>query len=383
MIHFEVSAPGKVILFGEHAVVYGKTALAASVDLRTTVDFKELPENEQCIRLSMPKVFLDLSLPLEQIRRFCFSDNSPKVNDSYETFYGNIQKLVETMNIPKAPQRQSLEAFFYLLVSIAQNEGINVKPFEVNVNTALTIGSGLGSSASFAVSLATAFLHWSRLQKGTPEVLDSTYLKIISKYALNCERIMHGTPSGIDNSVCTYGSIIKFKKGESLEPIYGVKSMRVLLVDTRVQRSTKALVERLIELKNKYPNIFGPIFDAIDNVSNEALNIIKKMRSFPESSDALLYAVYQELMTLIELNQGLLSSCQTSHPSLDRICAEAKNYGLAAKLTGAGGGGYAYILLLPDTPSETISSISRKLIANGYLVSLTNLGGPGVQIHLD
>lgn len=83
----------------------------------------------------------------------------------------------------------------------------------------------------------------------------------------------------------------------------------------------------------------------------------------------------------MEVNQGLLATCHVSHPSLDRICAEAKNYGLAAKLTGAGGGGYAYILLLPDTPTETITSISKKLIANGYLITLTNLGGAGVQLH--
>ena len=83
----------------------------------------------------------------------------------------------------------------------------------------------------------------------------------------------------------------------------------------------------------------------------------------------------------MKVNQGLLDTCHLSHPSLDAICAEAKNYGLAAKLTGAGGGGYAYILLLPTTPNEVISSLSRKLIANGYLVTLTNLGGSGVEIH--
>ena len=87
------------------------------------------------------------------------------------------------------------------------------------------------------------------------------------------------------------------------------------------------------------------------------------------------------MQVLIEVNQGLLATCQVSHPSLDRICAEAKNYALAAKLTGAGGGGYAYILLLPDTPNEAITSITKKLIANGYLVTLTNLGGAGVTIH--
>lgn len=87
------------------------------------------------------------------------------------------------------------------------------------------------------------------------------------------------------------------------------------------------------------------------------------------------------LQILINMNQGLLATCQVSHPSLDRICAEAQNYALAAKLTGAGGGGHAYILLLPDTQPETIASISRKLIADGFTIKLTTLGGPGVQIN--
>lgn len=87
------------------------------------------------------------------------------------------------------------------------------------------------------------------------------------------------------------------------------------------------------------------------------------------------------LQTLININQGLLSTVQVSHPSLDRICAEAQKHSLAAKLTGAGGGGYAYILLLPDTISETISVISQKLNADGFSVTLTSLGCDGVKIH--
>lgn len=87
------------------------------------------------------------------------------------------------------------------------------------------------------------------------------------------------------------------------------------------------------------------------------------------------------LQTLINMNQGLLATCQVSHPSLDSICAEAQSYGLAGKLTGAGGGGHAFILLLPETQPETISSLSRKLIADGFTVKLTFLGGSGVQVH--
>ncbi|XP_015127103.1 mevalonate kinase isoform X2 [Diachasma alloeum] len=350
-MEFRVSAPGKIVLYGEHAVVYGKTAVAASLDLRTTLEFKEI--EDQIVGLSMPKVRLQVNIP----------------------------NYVEKIGYTNLQQKLALEAFFYLLIAISQVEGLSVRPFRIAIDSALAISSGLGSSASFAVCIATCFLHLSNAQKNELSSLDANELEKISRFAFSCEKIMHGTPSGIDNSVCTYGSIIEFRRGETLEPILGAMQMRVLLVDTRVQRSTKAQVDKLEALKRRYPSIFGPVIEAIDNVSKEALEVIKTVRSLPGDGGEGLHSSYQQLMTLMEVNQGLLATCQTSHPSLDRICAEAKNYGLAAKLTGAGGGGYAYILLLPDTPTETITSISKKLIANGYLVTLTNLGGAGVELH--
>ncbi|XP_011298860.1 mevalonate kinase [Fopius arisanus] len=376
-MEFKVSAPGKIILYGEHAVVYGKTAAAASLDLRTTLEFKEL--DDEVITLSMPKVRLQINISVNEIVNYFLSNDCPEFLD-HENFYPHVQKFVERIGYTNLQQKLALEAFFYLLIGIAQVEGLRVRPFRVTMDSALAISSGLGSSASFAVCIATCFLHLSRVQKNEVSCLDGKQLESISRFAFSCEKIMHGTPSGIDNSVCTYGSIIEFRRGEVLEPILGAKQMRVLLVDTRVQRSTKALVDKLGELKRRYPSIFGPVLEAIDQVSKEALLVIKRLRNL-SGEDEGIHTNYQQLMTLMEVNQGLLATCQVSHPSLDRICAEAKNYGLAAKLTGAGGGGYAYILLLPDTPTETITSISKKLIANGYLITLTNLGGAGVQLH--
>ncbi|XP_026670975.1 mevalonate kinase [Ceratina calcarata] len=382
MIQFKVSAPGKVILFGEHAVVYGKTAVAASVDLHTTLQFTELPETDEIVKVYFPKVNLFVSITLQQIREFFLTNNDAGLVDNHEMFYNKVKEFVGIVKFANAQQKFSLEAFFYLFIYIAQKETIHVKPFQVQLDTDLAIGSGLGSSASFAVCLAACFLHWSRLQKDIYEKSDfsSPDLDIISKYAMACERIMHGNPSGIDNSICTYGSLIEFKKNDYMKPIGDVPPMKILLVDTRVNRSTKVLMERLLELKIRYPVIIDLIMDSINNISKEAIKLIEKLKSYPCTNDKSLLDGYSQLMTLINMNQGLLATCQVSHPSLDRICAEAQNYALAAKLTGAGGGGHAFILLLPDTQPETITSISRKLIADGFTVKLTTLGGPGVQI---
>lgn len=80
------------------------------------------------------------------------------------------------------------------------------------------------------------------------------------------------------------------------------------------------------------------------------------------------------------MNQNILSILGVSHPLLDKICNEAREHGLAAKLTGAGGGGHAFILIPPNTADETISRISQKLIANGFKVIQAQVGCHGVTI---
>lgn len=384
MISFEVSAPGKVILFGEHAVVYGKTAIAASLDLRTNLKFKELLNVEDVIKLNFDSIHLIVSVSIQYIRKYISIYRSLEVKNNHDNFYDHIQQFVRLIGYNNLQQKLSLEAFVYLLIYISEKEQIDIKPAELHLSTELSVGAGLGSSASFAVCLSTCFLHWSRLQKNICKTLDVEDLKLISQYAFECEKIIHGTPSGIDNSICTYGSILEFRKNDSMNFISNARKMKILLVDTRVQRSTKAQVEKTTNLKLTYPTVIDHILDAIDNISKEALQIFKKDIIQTHKDDARMCEVHEEfnkLMMLININQNLLAALQASHPSLDRICAEARNYAFAAKLTGAGGGGHAFVLLPPDTQPETISSISRKLIADGYCVTLTSLGGAGVKIN--
>lgn len=283
MIHLAVSAPGKVILTGEHAVVYGKTALAASLDLRTTAELTELPDSSDStnIKIEFPNINLFVNIPFQIYKSYFSSDNfNFDFNTNTDRLHRQVEEFLPLSGVLVTPQQKlSLQAFFYLLVYIAHKERINVKPFCLHLFTQLTINSGLGSSASFAVCLAACFLRWSRLQKNIINDFEKDDLENISKYALSCEKIMHGEPSGIDNSVCTYGSIIEFRRDEPVNILSEISSMEILLVDSKIMRNTRDQITRVIELKQLFPEIVKSILNGIDDVSKAVLEEISVIRN--------------------------------------------------------------------------------------------------------
>ncbi|XP_018400403.1 PREDICTED: mevalonate kinase [Cyphomyrmex costatus] len=396
MIEFKVSAPGKIILFGEHAVVYGKTAIATSLNLRTNVKFTELNKSQDLkniIKIEFPDIKLFFNLPFCVFQNYFFNDNfdylmiknNDELHKCVNDFLNSIENLIDKSNNEMIEeQKLSLRAFFYLLVYIAYEEHIDIKEtsFHVHLSTELKVGSGLGSSASFAVSLAACFLHWLLLQKGDHSAFNKDELDKISKYALNCEQIMHESPSGIDNSVCTYGSVIKFQQKKLVDMLSCMSNLKILLINSNIIRSTKDQVKRAAHLKNLYPEIITPVLDSIDALSQNAWEILKEMsNNADKSTESMKQDWFKKLSVLIHMNQGLLTALDVSHPKLEIICAVAWSNLYAAKLTGAGGGGYAYILLPSDIKSESIDSFSKQLEKKGFDVTMTSLGGSGVRIE--
>jgi mevalonate kinase len=301
MISFKISTPGKVILHGEHAVVYGKTALAGSLDLRTTVSFTELPDKSNNeIRVEFSDVNCSFVIKIGSLMNFFFSEGSIEFDVD---FRDKVKEYVTTkIDFNGTPEFLSLEAFVYLLVYTTIKEQIKLRPFDLRLTTQLTIKAGLGSSASFSVCLAASFVHWSHLQKGIERDFNHADLEKISAYAFRSEKIMHDSPSGIDNSVCTYGSLIEY---QAEAPIFmlQVPKMKILLVDSKISRNTRDQVKRVERLRKLYPTIIEPILHGIDGISQMARDVFKKLQNMPENDEVTQQTLYEELKVRLSISR--------------------------------------------------------------------------------
>lgn len=233
-------------------------------------------------------------------------------------------------------QSQAILAFLYLLVIMEAKAATPLEHgFTLCVRSFLPVGAGLGSSASYSVVIATALLI---LNKDIPVDFNRSdrkeeYLDKINAYAFKAEEVIHGNPSGVDNAVATYGGAKTFMRGQGFATLEGFQSLRLLLTNTKVPRSTSALVAGVGEKRKKYPHIIDPMLDAMNSIALDCRDAFKKSQDKATLMD--------ELEDLVGLNHCLLEGLGVSHPSLEKVRAITAESGLKTKLTGAGGGGCA------------------------------------------
>lgn len=395
-----VSAPGKVILFGEHAVVHGVTAIAASVDLR-------------CYGLTTPRNDGKLSVHFHDIDNFYQEwdiealpwDAVTPVPAGSEHPEALDQKLINA--ITEGPLKGTDEskrtahaaslAFLYMYLILAK--GAERLSFNFTARSTLPIGAGLGSSASFSTCAATALLllqgritipappaptspttgHVHLSHQGR-RALPIALAEEVNRWAFVAEKILHGNPSGVDNSVAVFGGALGytragFERKSGMEPIQGFKSLRFLLTNSKVPRDTKKLVAGVGEKKANEPELVNGILKAIQSISDEA----RRALADPElPRDSLLSA----LSALIHENHGHLVTLGVSHPSLEviRSTTAAEPYQLATKLTGAGGGGCAVTLVPDDFKAQDLQNLIDQLIRQGFDPYVTAVGGSGLGI---
>ncbi len=310
------SAPGKVILFGEHSVVYGYPAVASAIGLRAKCSILSTSSEQNSIiapnLTSSGKIFLNSKIP-------------PKMK-SLEFIVQKIQKKAEIQ-----------------------------KNFEAEIISELPISSGLGSSAAVSVSLATSLYNFQGFELNLEE---------INKVAYEAERIIHGTPSGIDNTISTFGGSIRFEKGDIKQIPINLSSFCFIIVNSLIQRDTKSQVYAVRERYKKHPDQISQIFEDISEIVEESIKNLK-------------VGDLERVGYLMNKNQILLESLGVGHKQIEKIIkilTEQKAIG--CKLTGAGGGG-CVIGLFED--EKNINRTIEALQQEGYQPFITEISTQGVR----
>ena len=290
-------APGKVILTGEHAVVYDQPAIAAPVnEVRARAAIEANPDAETGkVRIIAPDISLDTSL-------------------------GDM------------PADHPIATVFR---EVKQELGIDALPaLTLTVSSTIPIAAGLGSGAAISVAVSralSAFL-------GTPLSDES-----VSRIAFETDHYYHGTPSGIDNTVISYARLVFFTRGKPIEMLTNAQPFTLVIADSGEKSLTGKVVHGLRTRVEIDPQRYRPVLEKIGTISQAA-------------RDAILEGDMVRLGILLSDNHFLLQQLGVSSTNLDQLVRIAHEAGaLGAKLSGAGSGGNM-IALVKSTDAHQVAS---------------------------
>lgn len=374
-----VSAPGKAILHGEHAVVHGKVALAVSLNLRTYLWLK--PSSTGKVGINLPNIDTFISWDLSELKQLLHNScaKTVEVKQLDAELIKRLREFIGVTNGNLDTRSMATISFLYMYLSLFGSG--DLPSLTVTVWSELPTGAGLGSSAAFSVCVAAALLSASGAIPTPLKDWDITarwsqeHMELINSWAFQGEMIIHGNPSGVDNAVGTWGGMLRFLSGKII-PLSRVPLLRILLTNTKVPRSTKVLVAGVKDKMNKFPSIMYPVLESVDAISCTCEKTLSDMTSEPITGEH-----YNVLEELIDINQHHLNVMGVGHPALDTLCSVTLARGLHSKLTGAGGGGCGITLLRPETDCLVIQNTIQDLQSFGFDCWETSIGGPGVQQH--
>jgi len=320
----KTSAPGKVILFGEHSVVYRGLAVVLAIDRRVNVSAEPRKDG----RLFIDALNLGSSGFFEEER--------------YISLTGGVEGREQLKPIWVAAEG--------VMTRLGRRIGINL-----TINSEFPIAVGLGSSAAAAVATVAAVNELLEGRLGFDE---------ISLIAFESEKEVHGTPSGIDNTIATYGGGLVYEKGRQVEQLRDLGDVPFVIGNTGKSRSTGRLVGQVSELRQRNREIVDSILDTISWIARRG-------------REALLKGDLRSLGELMNINHGLLWALGVSSPELDRLVnAALRAEALGAKLTGAGGGGCMIAL----TTSERLDAVSSIIESSGGFPLRVRISNSGVKV---
>ena len=308
------SAPGKIILFGEHAVVYGHPAIAIPVNQvrARAVITPDIVGQPGGVQITAPDIGLDspiADLPID------------------DAIAKTVSETLAALDITDSPA------------------------FKLRVTSTIPLAAGLGSGAAASVAVIRAVAGF----------LGRTLAdEAISKIAFEVEKIHHGTPSGIDNTVVTYEKPVYFIKDQKIEIFDVPNTLTFVIADTGIKSSTAITVGDVRSAWQNDKNKCEAIFSEIGDISRLARKLIKTGEQV-------------KLGNLMDSNQTLLCQLGVSSSKLENLIDAARNAGaLGAKISGGGRGGNMIALVEEESAAEVEDAL---LSAGAVNTIVTNVGG--------
>ena len=289
------SAPGKIILFGEHFVVYGSKAMLAAIDKRVTVTST-------------------------------FTDNKTiKINSELGTIEVPISSSHEEV-------KNEFRPFVYLANKMI-NSNQNVSGLEITIDSDIPIGVGLGSSSACCVAAADSIC-------GLFKELSS---EEILKMSIEAEKTIFPDTSGADCTVCTYGGIIEYPSIEKIDNTFG---LNLLIANSMIPHNTKNSVEKVNKFKENDEERFSELCHKETKLIDEVIVAMK-------NNDATTFGLK------MSENQKYLEEIQVSNDTIDGMISSLNEISLGSKITGAGDGGCIITLVKDENVSKVSALLGK------------------------
>ncbi len=280
-------APGKIILFGEHFVVYQNKAILGAINKYATVTSEKT--------------------------------NTDNILVSSSLGQSSIQKDEDVSNVEK-----KFRPFFYIAKQVIEKNNFD-KGITIKIESDIPIGAGLGSSSACCVAAAASILN----------LFNNTDEKEVLELAINAEKTIFPNTSGADCTVSVSGGIIEYQKEKGFSKIETENEFNFIIIDSEQVHSTDKVVERVRKFKENNSDVFTELCSEEERLIAKALDSMKK----------------NDLETIgkcMAQNQMFLEQIGVSNDELLSITKEIEKITFGAKITGAGDGGCIIALTQKD-----------------------------------
>ncbi len=287
----KASAPGKVILFGEHFVVYGVKAILCSINKRVTVTAEKTTDKKIFINSEIGNLILEPNKSISEI------------NSRLKPFYYLANKVIKN-----------------------QNTGIQIK-----IDSEIPLGVGLGSSSACCVAGAAAIF----------KLFGDISKEEILELAIEAERTIFENTSGADCTVCVYGGIMEYDKKQGFKKIEDEPNFQLVIANSNIEHSTESMVSEVKAFTIKNKEEFSKLLEQELELVEDVLKLLKENNTI-------------KLGEKINQNQKYLETIGISNNQLRKMIEIGQKTSFGAKITGSGGGGCIFAITDESNLEDTL-----------------------------